>query len=167
MILEIELGLIVLAGVAVATAAVPLLLCLRRIAKEGEQLSHQINERLPLLLRLARETIHTANAAALDVRQGIGGVRQLGDAVGQIARSINQAQLAIRHGTEEVARTVTHTIQGWINGFPPAWHAAKNRGIVFSRLHRPPSTRVLSDTLSESGSGLRSRWMGSRGERHL
>jgi len=167
MILEIELGLIALADVAMVAAAVAVFLRLRRMAEEVEQLSRQINERLPLLLRLTRETIQTANAAASDVRQGVAGVRQLGDAFGQIAMGITHAQLAIRHGTDAAARNVIHTIQGWIDGFRAAWHVVKNRETASSRLHRPPSTSVLSDSMSKSGSSLPPRLTGSRGDRRL
>jgi len=166
MILEIELGLIALADVVMVAAAVAVLLRLRRMVEEVEQLSRQVNDRLPLLLKLTRETIQTANAAASDVRQGVAGVRQLGDAFGQIAMGINQAQLAIRHGTDAAARNAIHTIQGWIDGFQAAWHVVKNRETASSRLHRLPSASVLSD-MSKSGSSLPPRLTGSRGDRRL
>ena len=112
MIIEIELGIIVLALVVLVLFLVPVLVQLRKTVEQSERLLKSLNYDLPLLLKEATGSAQTFNRVTNDVREASERAKVLGQAIGSIGDTVNQIHGAIRSGTVSLWLKATGVIAG-------------------------------------------------------
>ena len=112
MIIEIELGIIVLALVVLVLFLVPVLIQLRRTVEESERLLKNLNYDLPLLIKEATGSAQTFNRVVRDVREATDRAKVLGQAVGSIGDTVNQVHGAIRSGAASLWTNATGLVAG-------------------------------------------------------
>ena len=112
MIIEIELGIIVLSLVVLVLFLVPVLVQLRKTVEESERLLKSLNYDLPLLLKEATGSAQTLNRVTSDVREASERAKVLGQAIGSIGDTVNQIHGAIRSGATSLWLKTTGVIAG-------------------------------------------------------
>jgi len=112
MIIEIELGIIVLSLVVLVLFLVPVLVQLRKTVEESERLLKSLNYDLPLLIKEATGTAQTFNRVTSDVREASERAKVLGQAIGSIGDTVNQIHGAIRSGATSLWLKGTGVIAG-------------------------------------------------------
>ncbi|HEY3198272.1 MAG TPA: DUF948 domain-containing protein [Nitrospirales bacterium] len=112
MIIEIELGIIVLSLLVLVLFLVPVLVQLRKTVEESERLLKTLNYDLPLLIKEATGSAQTFNRVSSDVREATERAKVLGQAIGSIGDTVNQIHGAIRNGAVSLWTNATGMIAG-------------------------------------------------------
>ena len=112
MIIEIELGIIVLSLLVLVLFLVPVLVQLRKTVEESERLLKSLNYDLPALIKEATSAAQTVNRVSSDVREATERAKVLGQAVGSIGDTVNQIHGAVRSGAFSLWTNATGMIAG-------------------------------------------------------
>ena len=112
MIIEIELGIIVLSILVFVLFSVPVLIQLRKTVEASERLLKSLNYDLPLLIKEATDSAQTFNRVSSDVREATERAKVLGQAIGSIGDTVNQVHGAIRSGASSLWINATGVIAG-------------------------------------------------------
>jgi uncharacterized protein YoxC len=112
MIIEIELGIIVLSILVLVLFLVPVLVQLRKTVEESDRLLKSLNYDLPLLIKEATSSAQTFNRVTSDVREATERAKVLGQAIGSIGETVHQIHGAIRSGAVSLWTNATGMIAG-------------------------------------------------------
>lgn len=123
MLIEIAVGIVVLAAVALVVFLVPMLIQLRKTAEESARLLQRMNEDLPVLLREATQAAQNMNQVASEIREGAARARILGEAMGEIGQTINQVHGLVRGR----AGTLLMNVGSLAAGFRAAFEVFRNK----------------------------------------
>jgi len=113
MFIEIAVGIMALAAVVLVAFLVPVLMQLRRTAEESERLLWRMNEDLPVLFQEATQAAQNMNHVATEMREAAAHARVLGDAVGEVGKTINQVHGLVRGGTGSLLTNVGSLLAGF------------------------------------------------------
>jgi uncharacterized protein YoxC len=131
LVIEIELGIIVLVMLGLLVVLVPVLIRVGRVAKESEHVLRQLNTELPFLFQEVRQLIQRGDRAAANARRVTAGFPSFSDAVAGIGRTVTNVQVSIRRGAGPVLVGLGRNVRGWIAGARAAFRVIK-RGTTFS-----------------------------------
>ena len=123
MLMEIAVGIVALAAVALVVLLAPMLIQLRKTAEESARLLQRMNEDLPVLLREATQAAQNMNQVAAEIREGAARARILGEAMGEIGQTINQVHGVVRGR----AGTMLMNVGGVLAGFRAAFEVLKQK----------------------------------------
>jgi len=88
MVIEIAVGVMAAAAVALVAVLAPMLMQLRKTAEESERLLRRMNEDLPVLFREATQAAQNVNHVAGEMREAAARARVLGVAMGGVGETI-------------------------------------------------------------------------------
>lgn len=123
MVIDLAVGVMALAVVALVAFLIPMFIQVRKTAEETERLLQRMNEDLPVLFREAREAAQSLDLVATDMREGVTGIRVLGEALGDIGQAVNRVNGVVRGG----AGTLAMNLSGLLAGFRAAYGVLKQR----------------------------------------
>lgn len=130
LVIEIELGIIVLLMLGLVAVLVPVLIRLRRVLEETEHLLRHFNTELPFLFQEVRQLIQSGDRVAANVTRVTAGVASFGDAIAGIGRTVTDVQASIRRGVEAVLVDLGGNAQGWIAGVRAAIRVIKPGTVI-------------------------------------
>jgi uncharacterized protein YoxC len=123
MLMEIAVGIVAAAAVALVVLLAPMLIQLRKTAEESARLLQRMNEDLPVLLREATQAAQNMNQVAAEIREGAARARILGEAMGEIGQTINQVHGVVRGR----AGTMLMNVGGVLAGFRAAFEVLRQK----------------------------------------
>lgn len=116
LVIEIELGIIVLSILGLLAVLVPVLIRLGRVAKESERAIRHLNAELPFLFQEVRQLIQSGDRVAANARRVTAGFATFGDAIAGIGRTVTDVQASIRRGGKAGLVGLGRNAQGWLAG---------------------------------------------------
>jgi len=123
MVIDLAVGVMAVAVVALVAFLIPMFIQVRKTAEETERLLQRMNEDLPVLFREALQAAQSMNLVATDMREGVAGIRVLGEAMGEIGQAVNRVNGLVRGGTGALAMNLS----GLLAGFRAAYEVLKQR----------------------------------------
>lgn len=96
MVIEIAVGVMAAAAVALVAVLAPMLMQLRKTAEESERLLRRMNEDLPVLFREATQAAQNVNHVAGEMREAAARARVLGVAMGGVGETIAQVHELVK-----------------------------------------------------------------------
>jgi len=113
MLIEIAVGVMAAAAVALVVVLAPMVMQLRKTAEESERLLRRMNEDLPVLFREATQAAQNLNQVAGEMREAVAYARVLGVAMGHVGETINQAHGLVRGGTGTLLANACSLLAGF------------------------------------------------------
>lgn len=123
MVIDLAVGVMALAVVALVAFLIPMFIQVRKTAEETEHLLRRMNEDLPVLFREALQAAQNMNLVATDMRDGVAGIRVLGEAMGEIGQAVTRVNGLVRSG----AGALGTNLSGLLAGFRAAYEVLKQR----------------------------------------
>jgi len=112
MIIEIEVGILALAAIVLVAFFVPLLIQLRKVVEESQNLLKSLNYDLPNLIKEVTGSAQVLNRVASDLREATARAKVLGNAMGAIGDTVNQIHGAIRTKAGSLVLNATGLVAG-------------------------------------------------------
>lgn len=125
LVIEIELGIIVLAILGLLVAVVPVLTSVKRVSEETERLLRYVNTEMLPLLQTASHLIRTLDGIAADIKTVTAGVAGVGEAIGGIGRSVTDFKTSLYRRIEGFFDGLSANVRGWIAGTRAALRVLK------------------------------------------
>jgi uncharacterized protein YoxC len=125
LVIEIELGIIVLSIVGLVAVLVPVLIRLGRLSEELEHLVRHFNAELPGLLQQVKQVIRRMDGVAANVKQVTADVKSFSAAIAGIGRTITNVPTSIRRQAEGLLLDLSKNARGWIAGAQAAYRVIK------------------------------------------
>lgn len=123
MVIDLAVGVMAVAVVALVAFLIPMFIQVRKTAEETERLLQRMNEELPVLFREAMQAAQSMNLVATDMREGVAGIRVLGEAMGEIGQAVNRVNGLVRGG----AGALGMNLSGLLAGFRAAYGVLKQK----------------------------------------
>ena len=123
MVIDLAVGVMALAVVALVAFLIPMFIQVRKMAQESERLLRRMNEDMPVLFREATQAARNMNQVTSEMGECAARARVLGEAMGGVGETINQVHGLVRGG----AGTLLTNLGSLLAGFRAAYGVFKQK----------------------------------------